>query len=206
MTRKRGGVILVPWVNEYPTDAVASLAAAEAYRWEIVVEDVGPPGIQHTNYHRILSDTWKQCARGGVDLMTVEHDNVIHGYVFEHFEECANAYCAFVYWQGASFGYGLGCTRWRARLIKAHPDLIDAAGIRWHQFPDGIPIDNSHLRLDTRIRDEARDRLLFTDGHPCLHDPPVGHLHNYAMPEPAYGGEQEALGKFRKEVTDAPAT
>lgn len=200
-SRKRGGIILVPWVNEYPTEAVEALADAGAYGWEVVPEDVGPAGRDHTNYHRTLTETWKQCARGGVDLMVVEHDNVIHATVFEQFEECPERYCTFLYWIGASFSYGLGCTRFRAALIREHPDLIDAAGAR---VDDGIPIPNTHLRLDTRLRDEARDRLLITiepggNAHPCIHDPPVAHRHNYAMPEPPYGGEQIALAQFRKE-------
>lgn len=205
---KRSGILFVPTIAAISPDipvVVEALIAADKWGWDLVVSDVGPPGRDHTNYHARLSEMWKRCATEDHDLMVVEHDTVIHDDVFKQFAECPSTYCAFLYWIGASFSYGLGCTRFRAALIAGHPDLIDAAGVRWHKYPDGIPIDNTHLRLDTRIMDEARDRNLVTiepggAAHPCLHDPPVTHLHEYPMKAPVYGNEQVEMAEFRHRV------
>ena len=91
------------------------------------------------------------------DLLVIEGDIVIHNKVLEGFEECPNTYCVHVFWVGASYKYGLGCTRFRAGLIANHPDLVRVAA---HRTNDGVPIVGFWGRMDTRICDEARDRGL----------------------------------------------
>lgn len=196
MSRKRGGVLLVPYVGIYPEAVVEPLDAARIYNWSLVVEPLGP---EVDAYRHKLHELWTLCARAKTDLMVVEHDVVVHHDVFEAFDECANDYCVFPYWLGASYGYGLGCTRFRAALIMEHPDLIAVAGQRSN---DGLPVADHWKRMDTRIRDEARERgllptLVHGEPSPCVHEPPVRHLHTYPMAEPIGMNEHEAGMQLR---------
>ena len=203
MTRRRGGLICVPYIGAYPDETVAALKGHQRYGWALSVEPVGPE--EHAYFDK-LNQLWSLCAMGNTDLLVVEGDVVIHDTVLDQFDDCPNDYCTFCYWIGASYGYGLGCTRFRAKLIAKNPDLIRVAGERVN---DGIPKPYTWKRMDTRIRDEARERGLLTtyvspgDVRPCIHEPPVRHLHPYAMPEPSSPeAEFWEHARFRQEHAD----
>ena len=109
-----GGILLVPHVGPYPDEPVAALKGHERYGWALDVAAVGP---EEFAYYEILNNAWTISAMAKVDLLVIEGDVVIHDTVFDQFDDCPNDYCTFCYWIGASYGYGLGCTRFRAKLI-----------------------------------------------------------------------------------------
>jgi len=193
------GVLLVPFVTTYPEEAVAALQGWTTYGWALDVVHIGPE--EHA-YYEVLNDRWTICGMAGGDLLIVEGDIVVHDRTLDDFDTCPNAYCASVYWVGASYQYGLGCTRFRAELIRAHPDLLRVAGQRTN---DGVPIAYSWKRMDTRLYDEAKERgLLISENpgtaHPCIHEPAVHHSHKYAMPEPGSPeAEQFEVARFREQ-------
>lgn len=198
--RKRGGILLVAYVGAYPEETVASLKGHEQYGWQLTVEALGN---EHHAYADKLHELWTLCALAKTPLMTVEHDIALHQRVFDTFEECDQLYCVYPYWQGARYGFGLGCTRFRKELIVKHPDLIRVAGKRTN---DGLPQENHYKRMDTRICDEARERGILkaldnvNTPVPCIHEPAVRHFNpTYAMPEPIGEDEQQAVAKFRRD-------
>ena len=191
------GLLLLPYVGEYPEEVAAALAEAGTYEWALLATQLGP-GPQA--YADELNRVWTLCGMANVGLMVVEHDVVIRPTVFDIFQDCPHNYCVFPYWIGASYGYGLGCTRFRRQLIRAHPDLIRAAMRRTN---DGLPEEGHWKRMDTRLRDEAVERGILTPNEnnvamPCLHEPPVRHMHKYAMPEPG-SPESLAFEQWREE-------
>lgn len=195
------GLVFVPYVGAYPeaaVDALGQIQYGRHFYWEATIQEIGP---EHHAYADKLNELWTLCLMAKTDLMVIEGDVVIHDQVFGSFAACDNDYCVFTYWIGASYGYGLGCTRFRTRLIQENPDLIRKAGQRTN---DGLPIADHFKRMDTRIRDEARDRGLLKlndvgDPSPCVHWAPVKHLHVYPMPEPE-GNEHEAGRRFVDEI------
>ena len=117
--------------------------------------DVTHIGPEEFAYFEVLNQRVDHL-RDGEDatLCVVEGDTVIHDQVLDQFNDCPNDYCVFTYWIGASYGYGLGCTRFRASLIAANRDLVYAAA---HRIRKRISIVGTGKRMDTRIRDEARE-------------------------------------------------
>ena len=96
--------------------------------------------------------------------------------VFPIFAECKSPACAFVYWNGSGYVPGLGCTRFRAELLAEHPSLMSEAA----ELDDDLMIAGHWRRMDTRIY-----RKLEALGiRPCIHVPPVTHLHSYPVPAP----------------------
>ena len=194
-------IVLVPFVGAWPDEA---LEAAEKdlpeHGFVIRAAAIGP--AEHA-YFDELDAMWGLCGASGADLVAIEGDVVIHEGVLRGFDACPNLICAHVYWVGASYKYGLGCTRFRAELIRENLDLLRVAGQR---TSDGLPIAYSWKRMDTRLYDEARERGLLPvyigpgDSRPCIHEPAVRHLHRYALPEPGSPeDEQWAIARFRNE-------
>ena len=71
----------------------------------------------------MLNNTGRSARWPRHDLLVVEGDVVVHDTVLDQFDDCPNDYCRFRYWVGATYEYGLGCTRFRAALIAANLDL-----------------------------------------------------------------------------------
>ena len=164
-------VLLVPHVGEQHLPSVlGALENASDFGWSLHLQ---PVGFGVTDYWQVLGRWWENCGRTRRDLMVVEHDVVVHGDVLRSFDECPEPLCAFTYWLGGSYGYGLGCTRFRRELIRVHPDAVDRAG---HLTTDGLPVVGHWKRMDTRMWQVL--------GPPHVHEPPVKHLHEYPMREP----------------------
>lgn len=164
--------LLVPFtagVNVAPV--LDALGAAETHGWHVDTSQVD--SADQEAYWRLLRACWATSSSDGTDLMVVEHDIVIHAAVFTGFALCTSPVCVFGYWLGASYGYGLGCVRFRNTLIASQPDALDRVG---EIVDDGLPFRRHWKRLDTRMW-----RVL---GIPCYHEPPVRHLHVYPIAEP----------------------
>ena len=163
--------LVVPHVGEVHLDKVVpALADAPRYGWHLRVV---PLGLRTDAYWRSLCGWWEACGKARQDLMLVEHDVVVHDDVFRQFDECPEPLCAFTYWLGTDYGYGLGCTRFRGSLIRIHHDAIERAG---RIVTDGVPVVGHWKRMDTRMWQVL--------GKPHVHEPPVRHLHDYPLKEP----------------------
>lgn len=150
---------------------MAGLRAAKMHDlWLLRYEEIDTR--DDLGYWMLLCKWWAHADWNGTDLMVVEHDIVIHPDVPKQFDECDSDVCVFEYWIGGSYMYGLGCTRFRADLIRRKPDAMNQAGKL-----DSLGLPPGHWkRLDGQI--------WRTIGPPCVHTPPVRHLHEYPQREP----------------------
>lgn len=163
--------VLVPYTDDsYLGMVFAALDGAQEHGWQVCTE---PLGFGPDDYWHCLCRWWDRCARTKTDLMIVEHDIVAHADVLSQFGNCPEPMCAFTYWLGGDYGYGLGCTRFRASLVCATPDAVERAG---RTVSDGLPVQGHWKRMDTRMWQVL--------GTPHVHEPPVRHLHTYPMEEP----------------------
>jgi hypothetical protein len=120
-----------------------------------------------TAYARLLAAEW---ARPG-DLVTVEHDIGVHKDVLPGFTACPHLWCGYAYNIAGRLLACLGCTRFRAELKTAEPDVFAAAN---RIDTDGLPAMDWR-RLDVRLDGELRAR-----GYTLhVHEPPVAHYHHY---------------------------
>ncbi len=164
-------VLLLPYASPtHLAPVVNALSEREQFGWALRVV---PLGFGVTDYWECLRGQWETCAANRQDLMVVEHDVVIHGDAFAQFDACPEPMCVFTYWLGASYGYGLGCVRFRGSLVRMHRDAVDRAG---RLTTDGLPVVGHWKRMDTRMWQAL--------GRPHVHEPPVKHLHDYPMKEP----------------------
>ena len=65
------GLLLLPYVGEYPEEVAAALAEAGTYEWALLATQLGP-GPQA--YADELNRVWTLCGMANVGLMVVEHD------------------------------------------------------------------------------------------------------------------------------------
>lgn len=119
-------------------------------------------------YHHLLAAQWDD---HGTDLVTVEHDIGIHAGVLPGFDACPEPWCAHAYPIGAQMLPCLGCTRFRAGLKAAFPDLFTQLA---RDYRDGSP-PMDWRRLDVRLAGELQCRGWAVH----VHQPPVEHYHEY---------------------------
>ena len=124
-----------------------------------------------------LDQAWRFCRDTQQDFINIEHDVIAHPEVWEAFDQCPSYACAFALWVGGSYAPGLGCVRFRYKLIDAFPDLIATAG----KLNDDLLPQQDWRRMDTRI---WRTLHITAEVKPCIHVPPVQHLHEYPVPDP----------------------
>lgn len=139
---------------------------ASGWRWEPV--DVSSAD---TAYTRMLSTLWIV----GETFTLVEHDVVIRPGVLDELNDCPHPWCAFPYALRDTTVAGLGCTKFTAELIAAHPHAVAQT---WAEHTEAHPRGhwcNLDDRL-TRVLTAAR-----ATRH--LHGPPVEHLN----PAPTHG-------------------
>lgn len=77
-----------------------------------------------TDYWSLLSLLW----RCGEDFCIVEHDIVVGPGTLDSFEACPQEWCTSPYKYLRGTYWGLGCTRFRAPLMAAYPELLDEVG------------------------------------------------------------------------------
>lgn len=145
-------------------------AALETYAAgrELIFRDVN--GTQ-TGYHEFLDEMWQ----AGVGFAVVEHDIVIDSTTLDDFDACPELWCQRTYELAVGFvglpdgpASALGCVRFRAALLEAEPDAIEAAG---YSDNTGVP-ENAWWRIDARL-----NLVLHERGYrPHTHLPPVVHL------------------------------
>lgn len=122
-------------------------------------------GHSITAYWELLSGLW----RTGATFAVIEQDIVVNKDTIPNFARCKNLWCCAPYpYLGSPTYAGLGCTRFRSELMKAHPDLMDDVAL--HVYPGHCA--RHWCTLDAAIQRElwARKR------HACLAHTPVGHI------------------------------
>lgn len=137
---------------------------------EVVLLDPADNGA----YCDLLSRLWGTAQ----EVLIVEHDMGVHGEVLPQLEDCPSWWCAFRYRVEDVYLAALGCTRFRAELMQAEPDLMEQVA----QVADSGMEARHWKRLDVRILDALRARSY----RRCEHLPPVQHFH-YEVPS-AYAG------------------
>lgn len=209
-------LILVPFTRKgYRAEVFDALkrlpVGATVAPWELKDEGYG--------YGRVLRSLWQKCGENSTDLCIVEQDNLVIPFRKEHdgetsgtiagFIRCPDWWCAHSYEvaprpdvrgrRGQSrdiataYGgpYGLGCVRFRWKLMAAEPDAITVALRRPEHpnFPAGhyIGLDSAVTgvlrgRIDRRTgqQDDGFTLAPRYDAH--QHFPNVGHLHQYSEP------------------------
>lgn len=124
-----------------------------------------------TAYTLLLQELWEQ----GETFAIVEHDIVIRPDTLDAFEDCDQPWCSYTYPFRDTHIAGLGCTRFRAELLAAHPDAVAKT---WRETTAVHPAGN-WCNLDQRLT----NALVAAGATRHLHGPPVGHLN----PMPTHG-------------------
>lgn len=147
--------------------------------------DVG--GDDH-GYWRLMLDIWDQ----GADTLIVEHDVVCRPDVIDQLEECPEPWCAFRYTDFChpacqeAWANMLGCTRFRAELIRATRDAVSSipGPLRdWHNLCDHLAGDKTN-GVPTPLRVGSVRAAGFSHH---WHEPPVEHLTRNVDPDFWYG-------------------
>lgn len=121
-----------------------------------------------TAYFDLLAGLWADAA----DFAVVEQDIVPTVGTLPSFARCSGLWCAAPYpYLGSKTYAGLGCARFRAGLMTAHPDLMDAVAL--HDYEGHFP--RHWCTLDAAIQRELWKRRR----HACCNHTPVGHLHDW---------------------------
>jgi hypothetical protein len=120
-------------------------------------------------YQTLLEAEWQ---RPG-DLVVIEHDIGIHAGVMPGFDACPEPWCGHAYNIAGRDLVCLGCTRFKASLKAAVPDLFTRI--------DALPFDGLNPR-DWRRLDVRLAGVLQCLGYaPHTHTPTVEHYHEYEV-------------------------
>lgn len=135
--------------------------AVLALEWERVFPEIHVVNGDY-GYGELLARSW----RDGAGFCVVERDIVPWPGALQALWDCPELWCGYRFMLGrGDLGAGLGCLRFSAELLAAHPGAADhLAGVVWHD-------------LDGRVMDMMAG-LGFGDFHE--HEPPVGHAPVYA--------------------------
>lgn len=164
-------MIVVPYAGDFPADTVGKLESLDV--------DYDLHEIDAANdwgYCLLLDKLWRKAARRHDDLIVVEHDILIGDDTLDRFARCDRGWCAAPYWIANQYRTALGCTRFRAHLIRSNPDLILEAA----KLPSGGMPEGHWKRMDVRIR----QRLEQDGWRECDRHPRVTHLHRYPQMAP----------------------
>lgn len=163
-----GGVavtVIVPYIRGMLEDATREWAEASGARLNPLYDDPSA-------YWELLASEWRY---GEIDapLVVVEHDVLPARGVVEAMQACPRPWCASPYQLGTGvwLDEGLGCTKFSAKLITDHPDLMEVVG---RIDNDGMPARDWH-RLDVRIARTLRDL-----GYAPHRHRRSTHLHDYS--------------------------
>ena len=168
-TTLRGCQFYVPWAewNQQTIDAVPP--------GTVFVDVSGSP----TAYWEALRDIWAL----GETFAIIEHDVVCHDQVAPQFESCECLWGAFGYSSIChpecqdAWGNMFGCTRFRAELIQACPDVVTSIppeGRDWHNLCDWV--GGWHSGMNAGVGGPPRSQSLRAAGFSQhWHEPPVDH-------------------------------
>ena len=111
------------------------------------------------DYWRVLCDWWVR-----EELIVIEHDVQARPSIFDEFDSCPEPWCFFRYdnhspenadaWRWAT----LGCTRFRAEIIKAVPDAVTGIEERhrdWHYLSTGLGIALRDAGFEPHMHESA---------------------------------------------------
>lgn len=123
------------------------------------------------DYWDLLASQWEHYSAGG-PITVVEQDVVPAPGVVDDMERCPRPWCSSPYRLGTGVWLteGLGCTKFSAKLVARHPDLMARVG---EIDDDGLPAKDWH-RLDVRIA-----RVLTQMGYKVHAHRRSRHLHDY---------------------------
>ena len=115
-------------------------------------------------YWRLLSDLWE----AGDDFVLVEQDIIVREDTLESFDDCPHPWCAAGYrYLGSASYMGIGCVRFRAALLRRHPEMMDRVANR--SYPNHGP--KHWCTLDAAMQTELQGAREHVHGHGT-----VGHL------------------------------
>lgn len=172
--------VVCPFTTFHPLcERALDLYAPDAERWHL---------NEHANaYHKLLANVWAD----GEAFLIVEHDIEIRAGVVEELEACPEPYCLFPYvGPGGNdlLTRSMGCTRFSAELIAAHPTVFSDLADR-----DGETSPRFWKRIDAEVAYYFQLRNVA----PHVHEPPVLHHHVYAKTYPLC-----ACGEVHHGITD----
>ncbi|MBT8161001.1 MULTISPECIES: hypothetical protein [Arthrobacter] len=169
--------VIVPYVEPFLESETETWARANGALICLLLQS------DSSHYWTLLSMMWMASAgtsrdpglseHVGKPLTVVEQDVVPARGVVEAMEACPEPWCASPYQLGTGvwLDEGLGCTKFSAKLIADHPDLMEVVG--WID-DDGMPARDWH-RLDVRIARTLRDL-----GYAPHRHRRSTHLHDYS--------------------------
>ena len=118
-------------------------------------------------YFNVIKDVWSDAE----SFVIIEHDVEIGKDTLESLVTCEHTWCAFSYAMGpAGYQTALGCTKFDAALMTAHPTLMNEVG----DVIDPWCPPRDWRRLDTRLKETLTQRYNYVEH---CHTPPVKH-HN----------------------------
>ena len=147
---------------------------AALQRYAPTAERIAVNPNDDTDYARVLCAIWAAAE----DTLIVEHDIEIHAKVVNAARRCPEQWCVWPYngpgWEdpnGDALIYeSLGCTRFRASLMRAEPDLMTVAAAMSQGLAAG-----DWRRMDVSILPTLKARGY----RPHRQSPPVLHHHVY---------------------------
>lgn len=109
--------VVVPYTSLRPETAAA--LTASGFPFEEIAVDGGD------GYHRLLSGLWE----AGEAFTVVEHDVIVTAEALDSLDACAGEWCSCPHPYLSGFYAGLGCARFRAPLLRRHPDVMAEVGL-----------------------------------------------------------------------------
>lgn len=143
------------------------MAAAHNYAPDAEYHDVGG---DRTAYWELLRQVWAD----GEAFTVIEHDIEIREDVLPSLETCKRPWCGFSYQLDTCVMAALGCTRFSAALVRAHPHVLEQAG----ELSDSVLGVKDWHRLDTSIAQILMQRCSRRYKQ-HVHTPPVAHHKDY---------------------------
>ena len=156
MPRSARSLVVVPVTRPYPE----TLAAVRRRGAPLTVV----PLTGTDAYYHLLLHLWQ---RGG-DVTIVEQDMAPTVAQLDELDDCPEPWCGYAYNMTSGYQASLGCTRFRAGLMAAEPDLMRVIATYEHPY---VPAKH-FIWLSDRIAWELESRG-YTQH---VHWPPVAHL------------------------------
>jgi hypothetical protein len=127
-------------------------------------DPVGVCLVEEDDYWSLLTELWSMAD----EFTVVEHDVVIEPDTLDRFNACASGWCAQRYAYFVGPYAGLGCMRFRSRLITRNPDALRRVGT----MSDPTHPARHWCRLDAWLQ-----QVLSASGETlCIHEGTLEHL------------------------------
>ena len=136
-------------------------------------DDIDPilhPIHTDTGYWELLAKMWSEQET----FVIIEHDIIPWPGAIRAMIACHHGWCAHAYKIGGYYSPGLGCTKFSAEIMKAHPTALELAGDHLCPYFSSPGDPRYWSGLDARLGLVLS--ALAGIGWPHRHEPPVVHL------------------------------